>query len=159
MITLEMKEFADFDKAKVFRINITNDDLETLTNEDLRGYTDLTSLLLENNRNLKKIDLSGNTSIKYICLGTCDNLTELNLNDTNIDNIDLYDLVSLESVELDDRQLLNLKNLLSENITKQFLYIEDAILECFEQRIVAAEDGERKEALLNAYEEYLESED
>jgi len=159
MITLEMKEFADFDKAKVFRINITNDDLETLTNEDLRGYTDLTSLLLENNRNLKKIDLSGNTSIKYICLGTCDNLTELNLNDTNIDNIDLYDLVSLESVELDDRQLLNLKNLLSENITKQFLYIEDAILKCFEQRIVAAEDGERKEALLNAYEEYLESED
>jgi len=158
MITLEMKEFADFDKEKVFRINITNDDLEELTNEDLQGYTHLTSLLLENNRNLKKIDLRGNTSLKYICLGTCDALTELNLDQTNIDNIDLYDLVGLESVELDDKQLLNLKALLSENITKQFLYIEDAILECFERRIAQAADGERQKKLTTAFESYLESE-
>lgn len=158
MITLEIKEFADFDKEKVFRINITNDDLEVLTNDDLSAYTNLTSLLLENNRNLKKIDLRGNTSIKYLCLGTCDQLTELVLDQTNIDNIDLYDLVSLETVELDDKQLLNLKEMLSDNITKQFLYIEDAILECFEQRIAATEDAAHKEALLKAYDSYLESE-
>ena len=158
MITLEMKQFADFDKANVFRINITNDDLEVLTNEDLRSYTNLTSLLLENNRNLRKIDLRGNASIKYICLGTCDNLTELYLDRTNIDNIDLYDLVGLETVEMDDKQLLNLKALLSENITKQFLYIEDAILESFERRIEATEDEAHKAALLQAYESYLEAE-
>jgi len=159
MFTLEIKAFADFDKENVFRINITNDDLEVLTNEDLRAYTNLRSLLLENNRNLKKIDLRGNTSLRYICLGTCDNLTELNIDRTNIDNIDLYDLVALESAELDDRQLLNLKNLLSENITKQFLSIEDAILACFERRIATTDDSGQKRALTEAYEAYLATEE
>lgn len=152
-----MKAFGDFNKDDVFRIAIINDDLEILTNENLRSYKNLTSLSIENNQNLKKIDLRGNESLRYICLGTCDRLTEVNFDQTNIDNMDLYDLVSLESAELDDRQLLKLKSLLSDNITKQFLYIEDAILECFEKRIAATDDPEHKDALIKAYEAYLES--
>ncbi len=156
MTTLEMKKFGDFNKDDVFRISIVTDNLEILTNEDLRSYKNLTSIVLENNQNLKKIDLRGNESIKYLCLGTCDNLVEINLDQTNINDIDLYDLVSLESIELGNAQLLNLKNLISENITKQFLYIEDAILESFDRRIKAT-DGDEKSSLIKAYEEYLES--
>lgn len=152
-----MEKFGDFDKDDVFRISIINDDLEVLTNEDLRSYKNLKSLMIENNRNLKKIDLRGNKSINYICLGTCDSLIEINMDQTNISKIDLYDLVSLESVEMDDKQLLDLKNLISDNITKQFLYIEDAILECFDRRINTTDEGEYKNTLLKAYEEYLES--
>lgn len=154
-----MEKFGDFDKDKVFRITLTNDDMEVLTNEDLRSYRNLRTLIIENNPNLKKIDLRGNESIRYICLGTCDSLKEINMDQTNIDNIDLYDLVSLKSVELDDKQLINLKSLLSDNITKQFLYIEDAILECFERRINAMDDSEYKNVLTKAYEEYMETED
>ena len=152
-----MEKFGDFNKDDVFRISIINDDLEVLTNEDLRSYKNLKSLMIENNRNLTKIDLSGNESINYICLGTCDSLIEINMNQTNISKIDLYDLVSLESVEMDDKQLLDLKNIISDNITKQFLYIEDAILECFDRRINATDECEYKNTLLKAYEEYLES--
>jgi hypothetical protein len=159
MITLEIEKFAEFDPDDVFRISIINDDLEVLTNEDLRGYKNLRSLMLENNQHLRKVDLSGNPSLKYICFGTCDNLTEINIDGTNIENLDLYDLVALETIELDDRQLLDLHSRLSENITRQFLSIEDAILECFERRIVATQDGPHKEALRNAYESYLESSD
>lgn len=158
MFTLETKAFGDFNKTDVFRINITGDELESLTNDDLKGYTNLTSLLLENNSSLKTIDLRGNTSLKYLCLGTCDNLTELRLDETQIENIDLYDLVSLETIELDDRHLLTLHTMLSENITKQFLNIEDTILESFERRIAAADEGERKTLLINAYETYLKAE-
>ncbi|HQS65709.1 MAG TPA: hypothetical protein PLM93_00800 [Sulfuricurvum sp.] len=159
MTTLEMKKFGDFNKDDVFRISIVTDDLEILTNEDLRSYKNLTSIVLENNQNLKKIDLRGNESIKYLCLGTCDNLTEINIDQTNINNIDLYDLVSLQSIEMGNTQLLNLKNLISENITKQFLYIEDAILESFDRRIKATDEGDEKNSLIKAYEEYLESSD
>lgn len=159
MTTLEMKKFGDFNKDDVFRISIVTDDLEILTNEDLRSYKNLTSIVLENNQNLKKIDLRGNESIKYLCLGTCDNLVEINIDQTNINDIDLYDLVSLQSIELGNTQLLNLKDLISENITKQFLYIEDAILESFDRRIKATDDGDEKNSLLKAYEEYLESAD
>lgn len=158
MFTLEIKDYADFNKEDVFRITITNDAMETLTHEDFAAYKNVHSLILENNTNLTTLDLRGNTSIKYLCLGTCDNLKAINLEGSNVHNIDLYDLVSLESVELDTRQLLNLKEILSENITKQFLYIEDAILESFEQRIVAAKDDVEKNMLLKAYENYLESE-
>lgn len=159
MTTLEMKKFGDFNKDDVFRISIVTDDLETLTNEDLRSYKNLTSIVLENNQNLRKIDLRGNESIKYLCLGTCDKLTEINIDQTNINNIDLYDLVSLQSIEMDNKQLINLKNLISENITKQFLYIEDAILESFDRRIKATDDGEDKDVLIEAYTQYLESAD
>lgn len=159
MITLEIEKFGEFDKDNVFRISITSDNLEILTNEDLRSYRNVKSIMLENNQNLKKIDLRGNTSIQYLCLGTCDNLTEINFDQTNIANMDLYDLVSLETIELDDKQLLNLKRILSDNITKQFLYIEDAILESFERRIAATENDERKVALQKAYTGYLDSED
>lgn len=159
MTTLEMKKFGDFNKDDVFRISIVTDDLEILTNEDLRSYKNLTSIVLENNQNLKKIDLRGNESIKYLCLGTCDNLTEINIDQTNINDIDLYDLVSLQSIEMGNAQLLNLKNLISENITKQFLYIEDAILESFDRRIKATDEGDEKNSLIKAYEEYLESSD
>lgn len=159
MTTLEMKKFGDFNKDDVFRISIVTDDLEILTNEDLRSYKNLTSIVLENNQNLKKIDLRGNESIKYLCLGTCDNLTEINIDQTNINDIDLYDLVSLKSIEMGNAQLLNLKNLISENITKQFLYIEDAILESFDRRIKATDEGDEKNSLIKAYEEYLESSD
>ena len=156
MFTLEMEKFGDLAKDKVFRITITNDDMETLTNEDFRPYTNLRTIVLENNTRLKKIDLRGNESIRYLCLGTCDNLTEINLDQTGIDNIDLYDLVRLETVELDNKQLLNLKSLLSDNIVKQFLYIEDAIMECFERRIGATDDSDIKTALLKAYEAYFD---
>lgn len=159
MTTLEMKKFGDFNKDDVFRISIVTDDLEILTNEDLRSYKNLTSIVLENNQNLKKIDLRGNESIKYLCLGTCDNLTEINIDQTNINDIDLYDLVSLQSIEMGNTQLLNLKNLISENITKQFLYIEDAILESFDRRIKTTDDPDEKNSLIKAYEEYLESAD
>lgn len=157
MLTLEIEKFADFAKENVFRLSIVNDDLEVLTNEDLKSYTNLRSIMLENNRNLKTIDLRGNESIRYICLGTCDHLTEIYLDQTNIQNLDLYDLVSLESIEMDYKQLLNLKNILSENITKQFLYIEDAILECFERKINEETDSDLKDALVTAYEEYLDT--
>jgi len=156
MFTLEIEKFAEFTKENVFRISIVNDELEILTNEDLKSYTNLRSLMLENNQNLKKIDLRGNDSIKYICLGTCDNLTELHLDQTVIENMDLYDLVSLESVELDNKQFLNLKNILSDNITKQFLYIEDAIVESFERRIKETTDEGLQNTLLKAYEDYLD---
>lgn len=157
MITLEIETFGAFDPDDVFRISIINDDLETLTAEDLRPYGNLRSLMLENNRNLTRVDLRGNTSLRYICLGTCDNLVEVKLDGTNIENLDLYDLVALENVELDYRQLVKLKDLLSENITRQFLYIEDAILACFERKIGALDDGEAKRTLVQAYEAYLES--
>jgi len=156
MFTLEIEKFADFTKENVFRISIVNDDLEVLTNEDLKSYTNLRSIMLENNRNLKKIDLRGNTSLKYICLGTCDNLTELHLDETVIENMDLYDLISLETIELDNKHFLNLKNILSDNITKQFLYIEDAIVESFERKIRETANEELQQTLLKAYEEYLE---
>lgn len=158
MITLEIEKFGAFNQDDVFRISIINDDLEELTDEDLRPYKHVRSLMLENNQNLKKVDLSGNTSLQYICLGTCDNLTEINLDHTNIANLDLYDLVSLENIELSYDQLIRLKELLSENITRQFLYIEDAILECFERRINAMDEGPDRQALLEAYEAYLEDE-
>ena len=154
-----MKQFGDFNKDDVFRISIVTDDLEILTNEDLRSYKNLTSIVLENNQNLKKVDLRGNESIKYLCLGTCDKLTEINIDQTNINDIDLYDLVSLQSIEMDNKQLLNLQNLISENITKQFLYIEDAILESFDRRIKTTDDADEKNSLIKAYEEYLESSD
>lgn len=157
MFTLETKAFGTFNKADVFRINITGDDLVTLNNSDLEAYTNLNSLLLENNRHLKSLDLRGNRSVKYLCLGTCDHLTEIRLDNSAIETIDLYDLVALETIELDDRHLLDLHAMLSDNITKQFLNIEDTILESFERRIAAAE-GERKSALLDAYESYLEQE-
>lgn len=159
MFTLEIEKFGAFDPDNVFRITITNDDVEVLTHQDFRAYPNLRTLIIENNANLKTIDLRGNESIRYICLGTCDNLTELNLDQTGIDNIDLYDLVALQTVELDNRQLLNLKNLLSDNITKQFLYIEDAITDGFERRISATEEAALKSALLEAYEAYLDAED
>lgn len=156
MITLEIEKFGEFNKDDVFRLSITGDDLETLTNEDLRSYRNLKSLFLENNNKLTRIDLRGNESLEYICLGTCDHLTHINLDQTNIAKIDLYDLVALESIEMDDKQLLNLKALLSDNITKQFLYIEDAILECFEQRIGSVREGDIKDKLVQAYEAYLD---
>lgn len=156
MITLEIEKFGEFNKDDVFRLSITGDDLETLSNGDLRSYKNLKSLFLENNNKLTSIDLRGNESIQYLCLGTCDHLTHLNLDQTNIAKIDLYDLVALESIEMDDKQLLNLKALLSDNITKQFLYIEDAILGCFERRIEATQEGEVKNKLIQAYEAYLD---
>jgi hypothetical protein len=159
MFTLEIEKYADFNHDNVFRITIANDDMEVLSHEDFRAYTNLKTIVLENNTNLKKIDLRGNTSIRYICLGSCDKLTQINLDQTNINKIDLYDLIALESVELDNKQLLNLKNLLSDNITKQFLYIEDAITDSFERRINATQDPATKTELLQAYEAYLESMD
>lgn len=156
MITYEMKVYGDFDKEKVFRITIINDDVETLSHADFAPYTDLHSLILENNKNLRSLDLRGNTSLKYLCLGTCDRLTEIRLDDTGIADIDLYDLVELERVSLDDKQYLNLQAMLSQNITKQFLYIEDAILEGFERRIADAGD-DKKPALAAAYESYLDT--
>lgn len=157
MMTLEIEKFADFNKENVFRLSIVNDDLENLSNEDLKSYTNLRSLMIENNQNLKTIDLRGNSSIKYLCLGTCDNLREIYLDETVIENMDLYDLVSLESIELDTKQFLNLTNILSENITKQFLYLEDAILESFERKIKSTLDEDVQKSLLQAYEEYLET--
>lgn len=156
MITYEMKVYGDFDKEKIFRMTIVNDDVETLSHTDFAPYANLHSLILENNKNLRSLDLRGNTSLKYLCLGTCDNLTELRLDDTQITTIDLYDLVELQRAVLDDKHYLNLQAMLSENITKQFLYIEDAILESFEQRIADADD-DTKPALVAAYESYLEA--
>lgn len=158
MITFEMEHFGAFSKDDVFRISIINDDLQTLSADDLREYTNLRSLMLENNQNLTTVDLRGNTSLQYICLGTCDHLATINLDGTNIANLDLYDLVALKNIELDYAQLIQLKTLLSENITRQFLCIEDAILECFERKIDALEAGEYKAGLLAAYEDYLDTE-
>lgn len=156
MVTLEIEKYGEFNKDDVFRLSITSDDIAILTNEDLRPYKNLKSIFLENNKNLTRIDLRGNDSLKYICLGTCDNLEEINIDQTQINDLDFYDLVGLKSVELDVKQLLDLKNILSQNITKQFLYIEDAILECFERKIAETDDEALKAALIKAYDEYLD---
>lgn len=156
MITLEIEKFGEFNKDDVFRLSITGDELDVLTNDHLRSYKNLKSLFIENNKNLTSIDLRGNTSLQYLCLGTCDHLADINLDQTNISKIDLYDLVALESIELDTKQLLELNDLLSDNITKQFLYIEDAILACMERKIAEANDEILKTALIQAYDVYLD---
>lgn len=157
MFTLEIEKYGVFSEDNVFRITITNDDMKTLTHEDFKAYKNLHTIVIENNNRLETVDLRGNSSIKYICLGTCDNLKSINLDQTSINKIDLYDLVAFKSIELDNAQLLNLSALLSENITKQFLYIEDAITESFERRISESEDP-LKSKLLASYEHYLEME-
>ncbi len=159
MVTIEMEQFGAFKEENVFRITLTNEKKEHLTQEDLSKYTNLRSLIVENNPELKTIDLRGNTSLKYVCIGTCDQLSEINLDQTVIDDLDMFDLVSIREIDLDNRQFLNLRNIITQNITLQYLYIEDLILESFEKRIAATENSEEKEALTKAYTAYIDAMD
>lgn len=159
MVTIEMEEFGEFKEEKVFRITLTNEKKEHLTQDDLSAYTNLRSLIVENNPQLKTIDLRGNKSLKYVCIGTCDQLTRINLDQTVIDDLDMFDLVSINEIDLDNRQFLNLREIITQNITLQYLYIEDLILESFEKRIAATANGDEKEALTRAYASYIDAMD
>lgn len=157
MVTMEMRSFNGYSASKVFRLTLTNEAFIHFSASDIKEFDHLTALILENNSALHHLDLSGCKQLEYLCVGSCDQLETINLEHTNISTIDIYDLVNIKRIDLDTSQYFRLEEILTDNITKQFFYIEQCILQSFNERINAESESTLKRELTLALENYIET--